>query len=198
MPPTSNQLLFAEHDGLDGLAGPDALGLGADEGQGVGSGQRAHEARALRADGAGEPAVLRFFQAHPHGVHPAELVDDVFLEVDGYAGPLEVLAAHHGHEGGADEEVEADHRGDGVAGEAEEARLVAFAVEEGFSRLELYAPEDLLDPEVEQRALDEVLLPYRDPAARHDHVRRFERLLYSGAQRRGGGGGGGGGGGRGA
>src|SRR5215208_3181113 len=99
-------------------------------------------------DGLGQPALLRLLQADTHGVQPAELVDDVPLEVDRDARSALVPAAHHTHQGRPDEEVEADHRGDRVAWKAEQAGLAARTVEQGLARLELDAPEDLLHPKV--------------------------------------------------
>src|SRR3712207_544188 len=100
---------LAKHDGLDEIAGTHPFRLGPYEGQRVGLGKGAYEPRALRPDGPGEPASLRLLEAHPHRVHPPEVVLDVLLEVHLYAWPSPVLAAHHLREGGPDKELEADH-----------------------------------------------------------------------------------------
>jgi hypothetical protein len=71
---------------------------------------------------------------------------------------------------GTDEELETDHRRDGVAGEAEEADVAPHPEEKRFARLELDAPEDLPHAELEHRPLYEILLPDRDPAAGDHHV----------------------------
>src|SRR5919202_6241234 len=157
----------------------DSLRLGTDKGEGVGFGQRADEPRTLSPDGPGEPAFIRAREAHPHRVHPAEVVLHVFFEIDLYVGPSVVLAAHHLHEGWPDEEFEADHRRNRVAGETEEADVVPNPEEERFAGLELDPRENLLHAELEHRALDEVLFPHRDPAARHHHISTLKGLSHS-------------------
>ena len=71
---------------------------------------------------------------------------------------------------GADEELEADERRDGVAGQAEHERPVADAERDRLARLDRDAPEDLLDAELRGDSPHEVVRADRDAARADDDV----------------------------
>ena len=73
------------------------------------------------------------------------------------------------------EELEGDHRRDGVARQPEHQRRPAGAEPGRLAGLEAHPPEALLDAELGQRRLDVVVRADRHAAAHADHVRRVER-----------------------
>ena len=91
--------------------------------------------------------------------------------------------AHHLAQRGAGEELEADHRGDRVAGEAERGAAVDVAERQRLRRLDgdLH-PVDLAD--LVEHPLDEVELAHRHAARRHQRVAAAGAVLERGRDQR--------------
>jgi hypothetical protein len=81
-----------------------------------------------------------------------------------------------GADGRAHEQHEADERGDGVAGQAEDQRLLADAESDRLAGLDRHTPEDLPDAELGLDATDEIVGADGDSARGDDEI-LLERLL---------------------
>ena len=123
------------------------------------------------------PEGLRPVGGEPHGPH-AQLLR-ILAQCRSERQPerrrARVERAGQPAQGGQQQQLEADHHRERIAGQAEDDPLVAQAAEGRATRLHGQPPEQLLDAERGQRRLDVVARADRHAAGGDDDVGRLER-----------------------